>query len=292
MSNLIRFFMRGDTAKNDLHAGPSGTITIDTTLNQLRVHDGSTLGGFVIPNRSVHDAIAFDLDNLQVEDINGLVNALDLKLAVSVLGAVNGVAQLDANGLIPESQLPAYINDVIEVDIEANLPAIGSAGVIYVVTSNGLLYRWTGSQYMMVSATIESTDVLPEGAVNLYYTPARARVAFSSSDSVIYDSENGIFTLDIPVKSVNGKTGDVIVDKVDIGLGLVDNFTTATLVQSLELTSINSFVTPNGVRNFFASIGVYEDASVWTWDSLELVGYLLDESGNLILDENGNPIQI
>jgi len=40
-------FRRGTTAQNDAFTGSAGEISIDTTLNQLRVHDGSTAGGTV-----------------------------------------------------------------------------------------------------------------------------------------------------------------------------------------------------------------------------------------------------
>ena len=39
---------RGTTAENDAFTGAAGEITVDTTLNELRVHDGVTLGGHVV----------------------------------------------------------------------------------------------------------------------------------------------------------------------------------------------------------------------------------------------------
>ncbi len=40
-------FRRGTTAQNNSFTGSAGEISIDTTLNQLRIHDGSTAGGTV-----------------------------------------------------------------------------------------------------------------------------------------------------------------------------------------------------------------------------------------------------
>lgn len=37
--------LRGTTAQNDAFTGSAGELTVDTTLNQLRTHDGSTAGG-------------------------------------------------------------------------------------------------------------------------------------------------------------------------------------------------------------------------------------------------------
>lgn len=44
--------LRGSTTKNDSKRGGSGLLTVDTDKNNLRVHDGSTKGGFEIPNKS------------------------------------------------------------------------------------------------------------------------------------------------------------------------------------------------------------------------------------------------
>lgn len=39
---------RGTTAQNEAYTGSTGELTMDTTTNQLRLHDGSTAGGHVI----------------------------------------------------------------------------------------------------------------------------------------------------------------------------------------------------------------------------------------------------
>jgi hypothetical protein len=49
MSKSVRI-RRGSTLDHQQFAGAEGEITIDTTLDTIRVHDGSTLGGFVLLN--------------------------------------------------------------------------------------------------------------------------------------------------------------------------------------------------------------------------------------------------
>ena len=44
--------LRGTTAQNDAFTGAAGEITVDTTTNELRLHDGSTAGGHIIPNKA------------------------------------------------------------------------------------------------------------------------------------------------------------------------------------------------------------------------------------------------
>lgn len=81
------------------------------------------------------------------------------------IGAPNGVAGLDANGLVSTTQLPSYVDDVIEVATYAELPVTGETDKIYIVvadeTSGGdtSSYRWTGTVYAMVSNTLTAADV-------------------------------------------------------------------------------------------------------------------------------------
>jgi Phage-related tail fibre protein len=64
----VRQKMRGTTLANDQYIGAEGQITVDTTKNALRVHDGVTVGGHEIPNLSmVTDAIQPQIDALQAQ---------------------------------------------------------------------------------------------------------------------------------------------------------------------------------------------------------------------------------
>jgi hypothetical protein len=69
-------------------------------------------------------------------------------------GTAGGVATLDANGLVPSSQLPSYVDDVIEAANFAALPAEGEGGKIYVTLDDNKTYRWGGSAYAEISASI------------------------------------------------------------------------------------------------------------------------------------------
>lgn len=99
----------------------------------------------------------------------------DAQVKASEKGVANGVATLDSNGLIPSSQLPSYVDDVIEVYGIANTTALtsgwlsttsnGSAltpesGKIYVLMTDfpstnpthyaNSQYRWSGTTYVQI----------------------------------------------------------------------------------------------------------------------------------------------
>jgi hypothetical protein len=67
-------------------------------------------------------------------------------------GAANGVATLGGDGKVPSSQLPSYVDDVVEVANYAALPATGETGKIYITLDNNKVYRWTGSTYVEIAA--------------------------------------------------------------------------------------------------------------------------------------------
>jgi len=102
----------------------------------------------------------------------------------SAKGQANGYASLDSSGLVPSSQLPSYVDDVIEAANYAALPGTGATGKIYVALDNGKIYRWSGSAYVEISASPGSTDSVTEGSTNLYFTTQRARDAFSASTGI------------------------------------------------------------------------------------------------------------
>lgn len=75
-------------------------------------------------------------------------------IPVEEKGAAGGVAELDSNGLVPASQLPSYVDDVLEYASRSAFPATGETGKIYVDMSTNIIYRWSGSQYVEISPSL------------------------------------------------------------------------------------------------------------------------------------------
>jgi hypothetical protein len=120
-------------------------------------------------------------------------------------GVANGYAGLGSDGKVPASQLPSYVDDVIEASAQGGFPVTGESGKIYVALDTGKTYRWGGSAYVEISAAPGSTDAVVEGSTNLYFTNARARAAISvtsaaasGSGSLAYNSSTGVLTFTPP----------------------------------------------------------------------------------------------
>lgn len=79
---------------------------------------------------------------------------VDGAIQSSEKGANNGVAELDANGKVPSSQLPSFVDDVLEYADVAHFPQTGESGKIYIAVDTNLSYRWTGSAYGEISPSL------------------------------------------------------------------------------------------------------------------------------------------
>ena len=63
------------------------------------------------------------------------------------------------NGVVPESQLPSYVDDVLEYPSKGNFPSAGEKGKIYVAIDTGFTYRWSGSGYVQIGGQDLSNTV-------------------------------------------------------------------------------------------------------------------------------------
>ncbi|AZA74945.1 autotransporter outer membrane beta-barrel domain-containing protein [Chryseobacterium indoltheticum] len=174
------------------------TITLVSTDTTYSAGNGLTLSGtsFSLPvttsgTGNVVTGITQTANGITVS-LGSMPTAADLAnyVPLSQKGAANGVASLDASGLVPASQLPSYVDDVLEGYYKTadgkfykeaaytNLIA-GETGKIYVSLDTNKTYRWTGTTFVYITS----------GAVD----------------------------------SVNGLTGVVVLNKSHVGLSNVDN---------------------------------------------------------------------
>lgn len=78
----------------------------------------------------------------------------DAQVKKSEMGVAGGVATLDSTGKVPSSQLPSYVDDVLEYTSRAGFPATGQSGIIYVDLETNKTYRWGGTEYAEISASL------------------------------------------------------------------------------------------------------------------------------------------
>lgn len=101
------------------------------------------------PATHAHDYASPTHSHAQSE-ITGLEAALDAKAPNSALTAKADLV----GGKVPASQLPGYVDDVLEYAAVANFPATGESGKIYLATGTNKSYRWSGSTYVEVAGGV------------------------------------------------------------------------------------------------------------------------------------------
>lgn len=111
------------------------------------------------------------VDDVQDSSGNSLVTNKIAKLPdyikSSQKGVNNGVATLDSTGKIPSSQLPSYVDDVLEYASLNDFPVTGESGKIYTALDTNKTYRWSGTTYTIISDTLalgETTGTAYDGA--------------------------------------------------------------------------------------------------------------------------------
>ena len=163
-------------------------------------------------------------------------NLFDDKVDTSLVGAANGLATLGSDGLVPSTQLPSFVDDIID--------AYGEYTDDSDPTTLVELYKDSGK-----------TEVVDK-ATGKIYLDVVTRFQFRWSGSAWGDIKSG------PVQSVNGKTGNVVLAKSDVGLGNVDNTSDANKpVSTATQTALNGKVSTTGNESI-AGIKTFQSSPI------------------------------
>ncbi len=138
-------------------ASAYGVVKVDSSM--------STSSTNPVQNMAVQAAIT-----------NAVNNAAYIKS--SLKGANNGVAELGSDGKVPSSQLPSYVDDVLEYDSQSKFPTSGETGKIYIAKDTNLTYRWSGTTYVEISASLALGET-----ESTAYRGDRGKTAYDHSQS-------------------------------------------------------------------------------------------------------------
>lgn len=134
-------FRRGTTTQNNSFTGSVGELSIDTTLNTLRVHDGSTAGG----------------NELLRKDASNLVT--------TVTGVGTSAAALDtfATATYRSAKYIISVKDITNSEYQTCEVSIVHDGTTAYVSTYGIVYTGTSSR-------ISFTATINAGTLTLYGT--------------------------------------------------------------------------------------------------------------------------
>lgn len=135
-------------------------------------------------------------------------------LASAISSAFSSSFASLVDGKVPASQLPSYVDDVLEYANTGAFPGTGETGKIYVAFDTNKTYRWSGSAYVEISASL----------------------ALGETSSTAYRGDRGKTAYDHSQTTGNphGTT------KADVGLSNVDNTSDANKpVSTAQQTALN-----------------------------------------------------
>lgn len=170
-------------------------------------------------------------------------------LTSDLLGANSGIAELDVNGKIPSTQLPSYVDDIIEYTNLTSFPVEGETGLIYVALDTELIYRWLGSTYVEISkslalGTTETTAFRGDYGNTAYthsqstHAPSDAEKNVQSDWDQIDDTQDDYIKNKPPVSSAASSFNDGYLSSTDWVLAdnIVATVTLEELTEALYLS--------------------------------------------------------
>lgn len=121
-----------------------GSAAVTITLGDLGTITASSLS----PGARINGVLFTGASDITIVD--------STKVPLSVVGIAGGVASLDDDGKVPSSQLPSYVDDIIEVENSDWFTTnTGEQGKIYVALDTNKTWRWSGSTWVEVSNTLD-----------------------------------------------------------------------------------------------------------------------------------------
>ncbi|OFY87835.1 MAG: hypothetical protein A3F72_02900 [Bacteroidetes bacterium RIFCSPLOWO2_12_FULL_35_15] len=200
-ANIVRTFLLGFSQLSAYDTGILLKYFADTNYGWLEINDAVAAlrhTGMISLNAPIINLPQLAPSKMAVIDassnmVAGAHAESDFEL-ITNKGAASGYAPLNSSSKIDAAYLPSYVDDVLEYANYAALPGAGETGKIYITIDDNLQYRWTGTVYTAITASPGTTDDVPEGLTNLYFTVARVLAAVWDAFKIKFVNTAGTFT--------------------------------------------------------------------------------------------------
>ena len=199
----------GDGSVSNVN-GQTGVVVLDAD------DVGATTQAYVdTQDNSIINSLTFKADANYVDTQDGLLqDQINLKAdAIAVNQVLSTKADL-VGGLIPASQLPSYVDDVLNFPDLVSFPSLGEGGKIYVAEDVNKTYRWGGSSYVEIGG---------------------GGVALGETSSTAYRGDNGKIAYDHSLSQ--GNPHNTTTSDINEGTKL---FFTESRVNQTVLTGLNT----------------------------------------------------
>lgn len=148
----------------------------------------ATINKIQLPNGNEYDLTDSRIGSTAIGNASAPVYWDGTKFAATTSISMDDKADL-VDGKVPATQLPSYVDDVIEGASLSALPEKGEAGKIYVTLDTNKTYRWSGSAYVEISASLAIGTTATTAAAGNHthsgYVPTTRKINDKALDSDI-----------------------------------------------------------------------------------------------------------
>lgn len=134
---------------NGASKGTSGVVDLGTVITAHQDISGKVDKTTTVNGHALSGNVSVTKSDVGLGNVTN-----DAQVKRSEMGVSSGVATLDSNGKVPSSQLPSYVDDVLEYSSQSDFPSTGEASKIYIAEDTNKTYRWSGSAYTEISASL------------------------------------------------------------------------------------------------------------------------------------------
>lgn len=127
------------------------SLTISLNGTSQGAYDGSAAKSINVTPASI--GAAASSHNHDASNITSGTLSAD-RIPTITDGKIQSVSASKITGTIPQSILPSYVDDVLEYKNLAAFPKTGESGKIYVADDTNKTYRWSGTAYVEISASL------------------------------------------------------------------------------------------------------------------------------------------
>lgn len=288
---------KGTTAENDAFTGAVGEVTVDTTTNTLRVHDGTTAGGTIAGKTyTAGTGITLTGDQFSISD-NG-IGASQLKVAdngtsgqvlisdgdgtFSWQSLAGGTGVTYSNGTFSIGQSVASTDDVTFNNITAN----GNTVVNGNLTVNGTTTSVVSNTVELGDNIIELNADLPSDTAPTEDAGFVVNRGSSTNKSLVWDENNDRWTVGndafVASEFVGNITGNVTGTVSDVSNHTTDDLTEGASNLYFTDSRARSAISVSGDLSYSSSTGVIS----FTERTDSQVRSLFSASGDVTYDSN------
>jgi hypothetical protein len=253
-------FRRGTTTQNNNFTGSAGELSIDTTLDTVRVHDGSTAGGFALTQNAASQTLT-----------NKTLTSPQINTQIDMLARAELRFQDAAGGEFVALEAPATVGSSVTFTLPGS---DGTSGQALITDGSGAL------SFGAAGATVTSdTSTNAERLIYVGSVTSGALTAVTQDSGLTYNPSSGSLTSATFIGALTGNASGSSASCT----GNAATATTAAALTTARAIALTGAVT--GTADFDGSAGISIATTATSDPTITLAG---DLSGSATLTNLGD----